>query len=71
MQTTDEPHAQCTLPPSTSCTEWGKTPSERTTRRHEQRAQQKASETTGQTSSSTGETAQPKITMTKSAVLPQ
>uniref|UniRef100_A0A915L7R9 Uncharacterized protein n=1 Tax=Romanomermis culicivorax TaxID=13658 RepID=A0A915L7R9_ROMCU len=46
------------LPPSTSHTECGKTPSERTTHRREQCNQQKARKTTGQTSSQTNTAAE-------------
>uniref|UniRef100_A0A915IA94 Uncharacterized protein n=1 Tax=Romanomermis culicivorax TaxID=13658 RepID=A0A915IA94_ROMCU len=37
----DEPHARHTLPPSTSCTEHGKMPSQHTTKGPEQQAKQK------------------------------
>uniref|UniRef100_A0A915LD61 Uncharacterized protein n=1 Tax=Romanomermis culicivorax TaxID=13658 RepID=A0A915LD61_ROMCU len=67
MRTTDEPHTQQTPPPSTSCTECSKTPSERTTCRREQRNQQKAREEARQTSLQTSGTPQPKVMTTKTA----
>uniref|UniRef100_A0A915JXA3 Uncharacterized protein n=1 Tax=Romanomermis culicivorax TaxID=13658 RepID=A0A915JXA3_ROMCU len=69
-KTTDEPHAQQTLGPSTSCTERSKALSERTTHHHQQCAQQKAGETVGLTSSPTGLTVQLKVMMTKRADQP-
>uniref|UniRef100_A0A915KQR9 Uncharacterized protein n=1 Tax=Romanomermis culicivorax TaxID=13658 RepID=A0A915KQR9_ROMCU len=70
-RSTDEPHARRTTLPSTSHTEWGKTPSKHTTCCREQYAQPKAWEMACQTSSRTGVTAQQKVTMTKSAAPPQ
>uniref|UniRef100_A0A915KY85 Uncharacterized protein n=1 Tax=Romanomermis culicivorax TaxID=13658 RepID=A0A915KY85_ROMCU len=68
MRTTDELRTRGTPPPSTSCTECGKTPSKPTTRCHKQRTQQKAQETASQTSSQTVATSQGKVTTTKTAV---
>uniref|UniRef100_A0A915KEN9 Uncharacterized protein n=1 Tax=Romanomermis culicivorax TaxID=13658 RepID=A0A915KEN9_ROMCU len=66
-RTMDEPHARRTPPPCTSRPKRGKMPSKCTTRRPEQRAQQKARQTAVQPSSTTGWTAQPKVTTTKSS----
>uniref|UniRef100_A0A915JZ06 Uncharacterized protein n=1 Tax=Romanomermis culicivorax TaxID=13658 RepID=A0A915JZ06_ROMCU len=65
---TDKPCTPQTPPPSTSGTERGKTPSERTTCCCKQRNQQKAHKAAGQTSSQTSATSQQKVMTTKTAV---
>uniref|UniRef100_A0A915JBC2 Uncharacterized protein n=1 Tax=Romanomermis culicivorax TaxID=13658 RepID=A0A915JBC2_ROMCU len=65
-RTTDEPCAKGTPPPSTSPAECSKTPSERTTRRCQQRQKQKAHEEAGKSSQTTS-TPQKKIPSTKTA----
>uniref|UniRef100_A0A915K936 Uncharacterized protein n=1 Tax=Romanomermis culicivorax TaxID=13658 RepID=A0A915K936_ROMCU len=68
LETTDEPSTRRTPPPSTSCAERGKTPSERTTRPREQRDKQKAREEAERSSQATS-TPKPRITTTKTAAL--
>uniref|UniRef100_A0A915KTL5 Uncharacterized protein n=1 Tax=Romanomermis culicivorax TaxID=13658 RepID=A0A915KTL5_ROMCU len=60
----DEPHSPRTPPPSTSHTEHGKSPSERTTCRREQCDKQKAREEACQSSQTTA-TPQLKVTSQK------
>uniref|UniRef100_A0A915JY51 Uncharacterized protein n=1 Tax=Romanomermis culicivorax TaxID=13658 RepID=A0A915JY51_ROMCU len=62
---TDELHHQCTPPPSMPHTEHSKTPSQRTTKGHEQEVKQKERQTAGQASATTGATVQLKVTPTK------
>uniref|UniRef100_A0A915IZJ8 Uncharacterized protein n=1 Tax=Romanomermis culicivorax TaxID=13658 RepID=A0A915IZJ8_ROMCU len=54
-RTIDELHARCTPPPSTSHTECGKKPSQRTTKRREQRAKQKERQMASQASSTSSQ----------------
>uniref|UniRef100_A0A915IXM3 Uncharacterized protein n=1 Tax=Romanomermis culicivorax TaxID=13658 RepID=A0A915IXM3_ROMCU len=67
--TTDEPHVKSMPPPSTSYTEHGKMPTERTMKGREQRAKQRAKSKeqkgAGHTSSSTKVTSQPKASPMK------
>uniref|UniRef100_A0A915IGX2 Uncharacterized protein n=1 Tax=Romanomermis culicivorax TaxID=13658 RepID=A0A915IGX2_ROMCU len=65
-RTTDEPSTRRKPPPSTLRAEHGKTPSECTTRRREQRDKQKAGEEAQKSSQATS-TPKPKITTTKTA----
>uniref|UniRef100_A0A915J051 Uncharacterized protein n=1 Tax=Romanomermis culicivorax TaxID=13658 RepID=A0A915J051_ROMCU len=67
MDMRDEPRTKRMPPPSTSRTEHSKRPSERTTRRCEQREKQKTREEDGKSSQTTS-TALPKPTSTKTAV---
>uniref|UniRef100_A0A915INR7 Uncharacterized protein n=1 Tax=Romanomermis culicivorax TaxID=13658 RepID=A0A915INR7_ROMCU len=61
----DEPHVPCTPQPSTSPTEHGKMLSQCTRKCCEQQAKQKERQSAGQASSTTGTTAQLKVTPTK------
>uniref|UniRef100_A0A915J227 Uncharacterized protein n=1 Tax=Romanomermis culicivorax TaxID=13658 RepID=A0A915J227_ROMCU len=63
----DEWGRQHTLLPSTSHTKHSMTPSERTTRPREKQVKQKEPQTVGQASSTTGPTAQLKVTPIKTS----